>query len=408
MKFIKPISVFKTFFRPQIITVGIFVILSVLSVLPSPVEIPTPAEQAVEYHYISNLAWGVNQILTLLLPIAFLIFGLGTRSSNRFIKFGKYLTFVTFAAIFFIFNWLIQLPLERIRTSTRNHLENNPNLPILQWIFDQFLQSLPLIILSNLAALFVYWLINKSPNKWWLWTTGFFSLLFLGFLVSEPLTLSYKPLGQSPVEVKIIELAQQIGIPKESIVLENCEPFDKCELAHASGLGPTRIILLNKGIFQNYPDSWTIQTFAHESKHFVKDDNLTGWLVGTFILLLFFWFTDRLGRAIIYRFSNQLGFTSINQPAALPLMILILNVMFLIALPPINMFRQHVEFEADRYGLELTHENQVLGEMVSNWTAESKLRTPNPSLFFMLFRSSHPSDAERITFANEYQLKDKK
>ena len=77
-------------------------------------------------------------------------------------------------------------------------------------------------------------------------------------------------------------------------------------------------------------------------------------------------------------------------------------------LPPVNAFRQHVEFEADRYGLELTHENEVLAEMVSSWTAKSNLRMPNPSLFFMLFRSSHPSDATRISFANEYQLKDKK
>jgi STE24 endopeptidase len=89
-------------------------------------------------------------------------------------------------------------------------------------------------------------------------------------------------------------------------------------------------------------------------------------------------------------------------------MLLVLNIMFLIALPPINMFRQHVEFEADLYGLELTHQNQALAEMVSNWTTRSKHRVPNPSLFFMLFRSSHPSDATRISLANEFQLKDNK
>jgi Zn-dependent protease with chaperone function len=145
-----------------------------------------------------------------------------------------------------------------------------------------------------------------------------------------------------------------------------------------------------------------------ESKHFVKDDNLLGWIVFTVILLFGFWLLDRLCRAIIQRFSKQLGFTSIAQPAALPLIIFILNIMFLIALPPINMFRQQVEFEADRYGLDFTCENKALAEMVSSWTTESKLRMPNPSLFYMLFRSSHPSDATRISFANEYQLKDKK
>lgn len=403
------ISVVKAIFlRWRVVSIGIFIHLLVSSVLANPVVIPTPTQQAVDYHNVSNVTWGVNAILTLLLPVVFLILGLGNRISDKFRKYGKYLTFVIFATIFFILNWLIQLPLERIRTTTRNQLENNPSPPILQWIFDQFLGSLPLIIVSILAVLFVYWLINKSPQKWWLWATGVFSFLFLVFLVVEPLTISHKPLGQTPVEVKISELAEQIGIPKDSIVLENCEPFDKCEIAHVSGLGPTRLILLNQEIFQNYPESWTIQTFAHESKHFVKDDNLTGWFVLTIILLFCFWLLDRICDAITQRSSNRLGFTSIGQAAALPLMILILNVMYLIALPPVNLFRQHVEFEADRFGLELTHENEALVEMASSWTTKSKLRMPDPSRFFMLFRSSHPSDADRITFANEYQLKDRK
>lgn len=410
MRLFQSVSVVKTVLlrpRTRIIIFGIFIHLAVLSVLSNPVAIPTPTAQAIDYHNISNIVWGINQILTLLLPIGFLILGLGTRISNKIPK-RKYLTFVIFATIFFALNWLIQLPLERIRATTRNQLENNLSLPILQWIFSKFLESLPLIILSILATLLVHWLINKSPRKWWLWATGIFSILFLVFLVCEPFTKSYKPLGQSPVEVKISTLAEQIGIPKDSIVLENCEPFDKCEIAHVSGLGPTRLILLNKGLLQNYPESWTIQTFAHESKHFIKDDNLLGWFVFTFILLFGFWLLDRICKAIIQRFSNQLGFSSIGQAAVLPLIIFILNILFLIALPPINMFRQHVEFEADRYGLDFTHENKALAEMAASWTTESKLRVPNPSLFFILFRSSHPSDATRITFANEQQLKDKK
>ncbi len=318
MKPFESISVVKSaLLRRRMIIIGVFIHLLVLSALPNPVVIPTPTEQAVDYHNISNIVWGINKILTILLVMGFLIFGLGTRISNRIPK-RKYLTFVLIASIFFTLNWLIQLPLERIRITTRNQLENTPSLPVMQWIFNQFLESLPLIIFSILATLFVYWLINKSPNKWWLWVTGVFSFLFLVFLVVEPFTISHKPLGQTPIEAKISELGEQIGIPKDSIVLENCEPFDKCEIAHVSGLGPTRLILLNKGLLSNYPESWVIQTFAHESKHFVKDDNLTGWFVLTFILLAGFWLLDRICRIIIQRFSSQLGFISIAQPAAFP------------------------------------------------------------------------------------------
>jgi len=380
-------------------------LLSALQVFANPIAIPIPTEQAIEYHSVSNIAWGINQLLgLLLLPIALLILESRTQVSTK-LKFGKYLIVVIFAASFFILNRLIQLPLDRIRTNNLNQIKNDAGLPILQWIFSQVLHALPSILFSILVALFVYWLINKSLGKWWLWATGIFSFLILVFLVVEPYTISHKPLGQTPVEAKIVALAEQIGIPTDSIALEACEPFDSCEIAHVTGLGPTRLILLNKGLSDAYPESWTLQTFAHESKHYLKDDNLVGWIVLTLILLVFFFLLDRVCRMTTQRFSKQLGFISISQPAALPLIILVLNMMYLIALPPINMFRQHVEFEADRYGLELTLQNQIFAEMVSNWTTESKHRVPNPSLFFMLFRSSHPSDATRISFANEFQPK---
>lgn len=390
-------------FAPRTIVAGVLILLLVVSVLSNPADLPTATDQALDYHNLSDLAWGVNKVLTLLLLAIFVIIGSTTHISGKLLAYGKYVASLFLAVIIFTLNWLIQLPFERIRTTARNQLEDDPNLPLLQWIFSQFLASLPFIIFSVVAALSVFWLINKSPRKWWLWTAAVFSFLFLFYLVIEPLTIDHQPLGQTPIEVKISELAEKIGVPRDSIVLENCEPFDKCDMAHVSGLGPTRLILLNKGLLENYPETWTIQTFAHESKHYLKDDNLTGWAVLTLIFLALFWFLDRICRVIIARFSTRLGFASMAHAAALPLVILVLHIMYLIALPPINIFRQHVEFEADRFGLELTHENKAFTEMVSSWAAESKLHTANPSLFFMLFRSSHPSDATRISFANEYR-----
>lgn len=388
-------------FAPRTIVAGVLILLLVVSVLSNPADLPTATDQALDYHNLSDLAWGVNKVLTLLLLAIFVIIGSTTHISGKLLAYGKYAASLFLAVIIFTINWLIQLPFERIRTTARNQLEDDPNLPLLQWIFSQFLASLPFIIFSVVAALSVFWLINKSPRKWWLWTAAVFSFLFLFYLVIEPLTIDHQPLGQTLIEVKISELAEKIGVPRDSIVLENCEPFDKCDMAHVSGLGPTRLILLNKGLLENYPETWTIQTFAHESKHYLKDDNLTGWAVLTPIFLALFWFLDRICRVIIARFSTRLGFASMAHAAALPLVILVLHIMYLIALPPINIFRQHVEFEADRFGLELTHENKAFTEMVSSWAAESKLHTANPSLFFMLFRSSHPSDATRISFANE-------
>ncbi len=381
-------------------TIGILILLPA-AVLADPVAVPVPSDGAVRYQYIRDLAWGTNELLTLLLPALFLLLGSRTRVSAYLAKYGKYKTFIVFSAVIFILNSLVQFPFDRIRANALNRAEGSPGTPVMQWAIGHLTQSLPTIAFSILAALFVFWLINRSPRRWWLWTTVVFSVLFAVFLIAEPLTIATKPLGQSPVELKITELADTIGVPPASIMLEDCEPFDQCEIAHVSGLGPTRVILLNKGLFENYPDAWSVQSFAHEAKHFVKDDNLTGWIVMTLLLLVFFGLSELISGVLIKKFSESLGFTSLGQPAALPLIVLILNLLYLAALPPVNMFRQHVEFEADRFGLELTNENEEFARMASSWTTRSKTHVPDPGLFFMLFRSSHPSDAARIAYANE-------
>lgn len=384
---------------------AVLIILAGVSVFAKPVPIPMPTQQAVEYHAISNIAWGANQILALLVPMVFLISGLGTRISFKTLKYGKYLTFALIAALLFILNALVRLPLDRIRTNKLNQTRNVAEDPLFQWIAGQFLESLPSVVLTTVAAVFVFWLINRSPKRWWLWATVGFSALSLVVLVGEPYITDYKPIGRTPIESRVVEFAGRVGIQKDSIALEACKPVDSCVDAHVVGLGPTRLILLNEGLLRLRPESWTLQTFAHESKHFVKDDNLTGWVVLTFIFLIFFLAADLICRAALRRFSGRLGFDSIAQAAAMPLLVLVLSLVYLIALPPINLFRQHVEFEADRFGLELTGDTEVLGEMVSSWTTTSTFRVPDPSPFFMLFRSSHPSDASRIEFANRFPAK---
>lgn len=382
----------------SMMTIGILILLPATVVFAEPVAVPVPSAEAVRYQSIRDLAWAANQLLTLLVPVLLMVLA---RRSTLTKKLGKYAAFLILSVILFTLNVLIQFPLDRIRTNALNRAEGSPDAPVLQWITGHLIQSLPGIVVSVVAALLVFWMINRSPRRWWLWATGVFSLLFLVFLVAEPLTIATKPLGQSAVELKIAELADRVGVQRASVALEDCEPFDQCEIAHVSGLGPTRVILLNKGLFENYPDAWSVQSFAHEAKHFVKDDNLTGWIVMTLILLVIFWLSDRISQALIKKFPERLGFTSLGQPAALPLLLLILSVMYVIALPPVNMFRQHVEFEADRFGLELTNANEEFARMASSWTTRSKTHVPDPGLFFMLFRSSHPSDAARIAYANE-------
>jgi STE24 endopeptidase len=66
------------------------------------------------------------------------------------------------------------------------------------------------------------------------------------------------------------------------------------------------------------------------------------------------WLVNRYGRAPIARWHRRLGFEELYDPAALPLIALILSLFWLCVLPLFNWEARHIEFEADRFGLELS------------------------------------------------------
>jgi STE24 endopeptidase len=81
---------------------------------------------------------------------------------------------------------------------------------------------------------------------------------------------------------------------------------------------------------------------------------------------------------------------------------LIFNAFYLVALPPVNAFRQHVELEADRFALELNRNNETQSQMIASWAGQ-KGNVSEWNTFFKFFRASHPSLATRITLSNNYQ-----
>src|SRR5271169_2832007 len=76
---------------------------------------------------------------------------------------------------------------------------------------------------------------------------------------------------------------------------------------------------------------------------------------------------------------------------------------FLLLLMPLGLApRRHIEHEADRFGLELTHYNHSAATGFVRFQAD-ELIVPWPGWFYMMVRASHPSEGERIQFYNTYR-----
>src|SRR6202021_3599304 len=66
---------------------------------------------------------------------------------------------------------------------------------------------------------------------------------------------------------------------------------------------------------------------------------------------------SRLAQQAIRRHSRKRGGPAHARPAPFPLIVFLLTFFWIAILPFFNLFARHIEFEADRFGLELTHQN---------------------------------------------------
>jgi Zn-dependent protease with chaperone function len=147
-------------------------------------------------------------------------------------------------------------------------------------------------------------------------------------------------------------------------------------------------MLLNDALLAKNPERWTLQMVAHEAKHFALDDNVKALFLLSGLLLVGLWLVNRVVGDCTHRWPVRFGFSQLGDPASLPLVVFVLMAAFLVLLPAINAFRQHVELEADRFALEFNRDNRAQAEMIASWAADSKLQVEEVSLFSQLFRAS--------------------
>ena len=79
----------------------------------------------------------------------------------------------------------------------------------------------------------------------------------------------------------------------------------------------------------------------------------------------------------------------------------LLTATWLVLQPPLNLWRQHVELEADRFALRTTGDATAQAAMMAHF-AKQPGRLPDPSRFYQLFRDGHPSDAQRVRLADDF------
>lgn len=386
-------------------------LLALLIATPAWARVPVPeaTPQALAYHHGLDLFWLADQAVGLLIPLVFLFTGWSGRLvgwCRRRVGGRWFWTVALWAMLYAVLTTLIQLPLTYAENYVYEHAFDQSNQTLTVFANEVVSGLVVNAVISGLIYWIPFLILRSSPRRWWLWTTLALAPVMLVLFILSPIWIAplfnhFGPMQDKVLETKVLALAARGGIVDAPVFEVDASTDSKRLEAYVTGFGPTKRIVLYDTIIAAMDEPELMFVVGHEMKHYLLGDVWKILCIFLVILLGGLFVIDRAGRAIVARWRDRLGFDDLSDPAALPLLLFGLSFIMLVVSPGLMAFQRSVEHEADRFGLEITRNNEAAATAFVKLGTES-LGLPEPGWLERTFRMSHPSLADRINFANDY------
>ena len=283
------------------------------------------------------------------------------------------------------------------------------------WFGDLGKSFLLEYVLGGLFVMLLFYLVRRSPRRWWLWLwfpTMAFVLFgtYLSPLLIDPLFNRFEPLSQAhPALVEQIERVAKHGgidIPPDRMFLMKASAKTTTLNAYVTGFGSSkRLVVWDTLLGKATPDEIALIA-GHEMGHYVLGHVLRGVFFSFGGILLAFFVGFHLFQFALRRFGRRWGVGTQGDWAALAVMVLVLSVISFLAEPIGNAISRSMEQDADIFGLEAVHgivaDPQATGQADFQMLGEDELVDPNPSALVEFWTDSHPSISFRAAFAKHY------
>jgi len=208
---------------------------------------------------------------------------------------------------------------------------------------------------------------------------------FLAPVALEPLFNRFTPLDPGSLRTRLLDLAATMGVPVRDVLVADASRRTTKVNAYVSGIGATRRVVLYDTLLREVSQPELEVVVAHElghrrARHVAKGTLLAmlGAVAGTLVLWVLV--------------------ADPQDPAAAPLILLILAVLELLALPFEAGVSRHWERAADRFALELTSDRDAYCS-VHQRLATANLGDLDPPRLVYLLLFTHPTAPERIAAA---------
>lgn len=352
-----------------------------------------------------------GSIVSLVLSLAFLIamaLAGGPRLDDAIRTWtgpSPWLRLVVLAFVYAACLELLTLPIDYWSGFALEHRYALSNQTLPGWIWKKikgYLVGGPIGLLL-LAGLYV--LIWYSGRWWWLWTAAAWLVvsLVLGQLlpvVILPLFYKVTRLQEPGLLERLRRLAKGTGLNLEGIYRLHLSAETKKANAALAGLGRTRRVLLGDTLLEQFTPEEIEVVFAHEVGHHVHRHLIKMVLWSVILAAMSFWLAD----VVLRHAAQTLHYPTVPlpayaDPAAMPLLFLVLSVFGLLLSPLQNALSRFFERQCDRYALERTGLFQAYRSAFIKLARMNK-SDPNPNRFVVWLFDDHPPIRERLALAD--------
>jgi STE24 endopeptidase len=283
------------------------------------------------------------------------------------------------------------------------------------WFGDQAKSFGLTFVFGGLLVLLLFWVIGRSPRRWWFWFwIPTLVLVVLGTFVYpvfiDPLFNRFEPLAKSnPALVRRLEQVVARGgieIPPERMFLMKASEKVTGLNAYVTGIGASkRVVVWDTSVAKATPDEIQF-IFGHEMGHYVLNHIYKGIAFTAVVLLVLFWLGYQGMLWLIARYGTAWGVAEQRDWAAFVVLMLVISVISFLAEPITNAYQRSQEHAADVYGQEAIHgivkDPQRVAQQAFQVLGEESLTDPNPNAFVEFWTFSHPSLGSRAAFAAAY------
>lgn len=322
--------------------------------------------------------------------------------SNKLSQRGAFNRAFRVSAAFIVLSAIIELPWTIYTSWYRQTQYDMTTQPLGDFLGQSGLGlALSAVLMGLLLATF-YVLIKKAGQLWWAWFGGITAslvatMMLLGPSLIQPLFNEYTPVPEGEVKQAIEALALEANIPTNRIFMYDGSRQSNNFTANVSGIGSSaRIAISDIALKQANLDEVKAVT-GHEIGHYVSGH--IWWVV--FLLsaqvVIAFLLADRLFKPVARAFGAD---EDIQNPASVPVLILLVGVLMMLFQPFNNTLSRMNEADADRYSLATVG---LPDGLASALVKTAEYRDPRPAALQELLFYTHPSVESRVRMAMEWK-----